>query len=66
LQKQLKFENISVNKVSSRNCKTLQRFEGGPSGIYNISAGRGDSSVVTVYCDQERDGGGWLVSAHAV
>jgi len=57
--------NISVAK-GFRDCKKLKDFGIGCSGIYNISIGCSDSSFVTVYCDQETDEGGWLVSAHTV
>ena len=50
--------HISVGQ-GLKNCKNLKDFGNTSSGIYHISLGRGD---LTVYCDQETDGGGWLVS----
>jgi len=51
--------HISVGQ-GLKNCKNLKDFGNTSSGIYNISAGCGN---LAVYCDQETDGGGWLVSA---
>jgi len=51
--------HISVGQ-GLKNCKNLKDFGSTSSGISHISVGLGD---LAVYCDQETDGGGWLVSA---
>jgi len=44
------------------NCKDLQEAGRNLSGIYDIHL-LSSNSKVSVYCDQETDGGGWLVSS---
>jgi len=42
------------------NCKDLQRLGQNKSGLYQIYVKR-LAEKFSVYCDQETDGGGWLV-----
>ena len=57
------FNLVRVHNI--HNCKYLQEAGRSLSGIYDIHL-LSSNSKVSVHCDQETDGGGWLLSGIAL